>query len=319
MKSRNLIPVVAVLFAAFTLANQSTAQVITTSDTFGSGANTFAIDFVGVGNAGNAADTTGFGAVAYQYRIGTYVISQNQIDSAVASGLLSVSAGAWSGNLPAANITWYEAAAFVNWMNTSTGKQAAYNLTWTGTNWTMALWSTEQAWTLGGTNLFRHKDAHYFLPSENEFYKGAYGKSDGSGYYLYATAGNIVPTPVANGTSPGTAVYVQPREQGPAPVNSSGGLSSYETMGQGGNVFQWMEGTADGANSNPLAARQLRSGNWFDEWEVLIASTGRLNLSYPDGTGDNVGFRVASVPEPSTCALLAMSAASALWWARRRR
>lgn len=64
--------VVAALLAAFTFTSQVSAQAITASDAFGSGANAFAIDFVNVGNAVNAADTTGYGAVVYSYRISTY-------------------------------------------------------------------------------------------------------------------------------------------------------------------------------------------------------------------------------------------------------
>ena len=45
---------VAVLFAAFTLIIQPSAQ----ADTFGTSGNEFTIDFVNIGNAGNAADTT---------------------------------------------------------------------------------------------------------------------------------------------------------------------------------------------------------------------------------------------------------------------
>jgi hypothetical protein len=91
------------------------------ADTFGTGANQFTLDFTTIGNPGNAADTNGSGSVRYTYRIGTYAISQNQIDKATASGLANVTAGAWSGDQPAANMTWYESAAFVNWLNTSKG------------------------------------------------------------------------------------------------------------------------------------------------------------------------------------------------------
>jgi hypothetical protein len=41
--------------------------------------------------------------------------------------------------------------------------------------------------------------------------------------------------------------------------------------------------------------------------------------SSPDQSGKLDNLRFTSVPEPSTYALLAMTAASALWWARRRR
>ncbi|MFM7374218.1 MAG: SUMF1/EgtB/PvdO family nonheme iron enzyme, partial [Chthoniobacterales bacterium] len=183
MKPSPAITIVAALFAAFTLSMQPSAQ----ADTFGSGSNAFTIDFVSIGNAGNAADTNSYGAVPYQYRVGTYEITQDAITKATASGMANVTAGPWTGNQPAANISWYEAAAFVNWLNTSTGKQAAYNLTFSG-SWSMTLWSSGNAWQAGGENLYRNKDAFYFLPSENEWYKAAYYNPGGTNYSVYPTA-----------------------------------------------------------------------------------------------------------------------------------
>jgi hypothetical protein len=43
----------------------------------------------------------------------------------------------------------------------------------------LTLWSSAQAWQVGGQNLYRHKDAYYFLPSEDEWYKAAFHKNDG--------------------------------------------------------------------------------------------------------------------------------------------
>jgi formylglycine-generating enzyme required for sulfatase activity len=302
---------VALVCAAFTLMTQMSAQ----SDTFGSGANTFDIPFVNIGNAGNAADTTGYGAVPYEYRVGTYEITQDAITNATASGMSNVTAGPWSGNQPAATISWYEAAAFVNWLNTSTGKQAAYNLTFSG-SWSMALWSSEQAWTAGGTNLYRNKDAFYFLPSENEWYKSAYYNAAGTNYFLYPTASSSVPTAVASGTGAGTAVYAQPFGQGPAGVDVAGALSSYGTMGQGGNVWEWNESAFDGSNSSSSENRAIRGGSWGNAEDSLRSSV-RLDVvaAYEEF---NVGFRVASVPEPSTYALLLMAGAGWLLWKRRK-
>jgi hypothetical protein len=113
-----------------------------TTDTFGSGSNQFSIDFVTVGNPGNSNDTTGYGGVPYEYLIGKYTISQNQIDVATRNGLQNVTAGAWSGDQPAAPMQWFEAAAYVNWLNTSQGYRPAYNLTFTNGAWSMALWPT---------------------------------------------------------------------------------------------------------------------------------------------------------------------------------
>ena len=304
--------VVAVLFAAFTYNIQASAQ----ADTFGTSGNEFTIDFVNIGNAGNAADTTGYGAVPYEYRVGKYEITQDAITKATASGMSNVTAGAWSNNQPAATINWYEAAAFVNFLNTNSGKTAAYDLTFSNSEWSMALWSSEQAWTAGGTNLYRNKDAFYFLPSENEWYKAAYYNAAGANYFLYPTASSSAPAAVASGTGAGSAVYDSVASV-PAIVASAGGLSPYGTMGQGGNVFEWNESAFDGSNSSSSEGRAIRGGDWIDTEDDLRSSFGFNDV--PALEDNNIGFRVASVPEPSTYALLLMTGAGALWWARRRR
>ena len=104
------------------------AQVIT--ENFGSGANAFSIDFVRVGNPGNAADTTGSpnpaGAVSYIYNIGKYEISRDLFTKAANAGALGITANtAYSLNHPVIGASWNEAARFVNWLNTSTGNPAA--------------------------------------------------------------------------------------------------------------------------------------------------------------------------------------------------
>ena len=303
--------IVAVFFTAFTLIIQPSAQ----ADTFGTSSNEFTIDFVNIGNTGNAADTTSYGAVPYEYRASIHEISQNAIDKATASGMANVTAGAWTGSQPAANITWYEAAAFVNFLNTNSGKTAAYDLTFSSGSWSMALWSSEQAWTAGGTNLYRNKDAFYFLPSENEWYKSAYYNAAGTNYFLYPTGSDTAPTPVASGTNAGSAVYNNAASV-PAIVDSAGGLSPYGTMGQGGNVYEWNESAFAGTNSSSSDARAVRGGDFLNT-ELNLRSSFRsfLDPTFEDG---GIGFRVASVPEPSTYALLLMAGAGWLLWKRRK-
>ncbi len=103
------------------------------ADTFGSGPNSFEIEFVTIGSPGNAPDDdpNPAGAVDYAYRMGKYEISEQMIDKANA---LSVESGTPLGitkdtrgpNKPATSVTWFEAATFVNWLNTSTGSVPAY-------------------------------------------------------------------------------------------------------------------------------------------------------------------------------------------------
>ncbi len=301
---------VAALALALGWVGIGTAQ----ADTFGTSGNEFTIDFVNIGNAGNAADTTTYGAVPYEYRVGKYEITQDAITKATASGMSNVTAGPWTGSQPATTISWYEAAAFVNWLNTSTGKQAAYNLTFNG-SWSMTLWSSADAWQLGGENLYRHKDSEYFMTSENEWYKAAYYNPAGSNYFDYPTASDDAPTAVASGTNAGTAVYNSAASV-PAIVESAGGLSPYGTMGQGGNVWEWNESAFDGSNSLSSENRAIRGGVW-DYTEVDLRSSVR-NVGGPAGENSSVGFRVASVPEPSTYVLVLMGAGALYLWKRRK-
>ncbi len=310
METTTSLNAAAVLFAAFTFISNP-AQ----ADTFGTSGNEFTIDFVNIGNAGNAADTTGYGAVPYEYRASTYEITQNAITKATASGMANVTAGAWTGNQPAADIDWYEAAAFVNFLNTSSGKTVAYDLTFSNGSWSMALWSSGQAWTAGGTNLYRNKDAFYFLPSENEWYKAAYYNAAGTNYFLYPTASNTVPTAVASGTNADTAVY-QFVSFSPAVVNAAGGLSSYGTMGQGGNIWEMNETAFDGSNNSPSESRALRGGSYPNDATRLVSSYHQA--TEPLDSAASIGFRVASVPEPSTYVLLLMAGAGCLLWKRRK-
>ncbi len=281
------------------------------ADVFGTGGNQFTIDFVGVGNAGNANDagagggiySSPYGGVGYSFNISTWEVSQDMITKATASGLANVTAGAHTGAEPAANVSWYEAAAFVNWLNESKGYQKAYDLVWTGSAWTQNLWSAANAWTQDGTNLFRHKDAYYVLPSEDEWYKAAYHKNDGvtANYWDYPTASNLLPTGTISGTLSFTAVYDDPygnpAPSDPADVDQAGGLSAYGTMGQGGNVWEWNESAWDGSNDSSSELRGLRGGYWANDW-FYVDSQDR-STSTPDVESFLLGFRVATIPEPS--------------------
>jgi formylglycine-generating enzyme required for sulfatase activity len=296
-------------------------------DTFGNGGNTFTIDFVTIGNAGNANDAAGptytddggqyaspRGGVGYTFRMAVVEVPQDWITKATALGMQNVTAGAFSGMQPAANMTWFETAAFANWLNVSAGYQPAYNLTFND-GWTMNLWSSSEAWQLGGENRYRHKDAHYFLPSENEWYKAAYHKNDGvtANYWDYATASNDEPTAVVSGKAEGSAVYGNV-SFGPAAVDDNGGLSAYGTRGQGGNVREWTETASSGFNLDPFSLRPARGGGWNSPIDGL-QSAYKIDFS-PSDSFNFIGFRIASIPEPSTALNVV---AGAMLLSRRRR
>jgi hypothetical protein len=90
--------------------------------TFGSGVNQFAMDFVTIGNPGNAADTTGSpnpaGSVGYTYDIGKFEVSEDMITKYNANfgtaNNLVITKDNRGTNKPATSISWNEAARFVN-------------------------------------------------------------------------------------------------------------------------------------------------------------------------------------------------------------
>ena len=291
------------------------AQLVTES--FGSGANAFTMEFVTIGNPNNAADTTGSpnpaGAVSYTYNIGKYEVSRDMITKANSAGglgitLLNMSSYGGNGvNRPATGVSWYEAATYVNWLNTSTGGTAAYKFV----GGTFQLWSETDA-GYNASNMFRNSLAKYWLPSSNEWYKAAYGNLNGT-WNNYATGSDSAPTSVASGTAANTAVYTP--QSGPADITSAGGLSPWGTMGQGGNAWEWNETAYDGTNNTAGENRELRGGYWGNVSTFLAASY-RYDIN-PSSGNDGIGFRVASVPEPSA-GLLVVLGLSGLLLRRRK-
>jgi sulfatase modifying factor 1 len=340
MKARTLIPFVAVLLAAFTLISNLHAQPLVNIET------------VTVGDPGNAADsTTTYGAVANVFAIGKYEVTIGQYNTflnSVASvtsdsyivdlwstsmaittnvaGISRSGAGTLadpysysvigSGNRPIAYVSWFDAARFANWMNNGATNGAS---TETG------------AYTLNGAtsgvDINVNPGATWYLPSEDQWYKAAYykGGSANAGYWAYPTQSDTAPgntigeaTNQANYRVDGTTYSVTQSSTYSISQNYltdagafSNSASAYGTFDQGGNVDEWTDAVIG-------SYRGLRGGDWdgIDNW---MRSSFRAENTDPAGEYIDVGFRVATVPEPSTYALLLMTGAGALWWARRRR
>lgn len=292
---------------------------------FGSGANQFNMEFVEIGDAGNAADTTGSpnpaGAVSYVYNIGKFEVSRDMITrynaefgttNSLAITLRDMSSFGGNGvDKPASGVSWNEAARFLNWLNSSMGFQEAYKFTTGGVNDNIALWVNGDA-GFDAANPFRNSLAQYFLPTFDEWYKAAYYDPVSDTYFNFPTGSDTAPTAVAGGTAANTAVF-NGQSSGPADITNAGGLSPFGVMGLGGNVFEWQETEHDLVNNSPSSARGIRGGDWFGSSSSLSSSVrGGGSPAFED---ISVGFRVASissaaaVPEPSSFLLLTIGIA----------
>ena len=303
-------------------------------ESFGTGTNTFTMTFEPIGNPGNAADTTGSpnpaGSVGYHYNMGKYEVSRDMINKANAVGNLGItlndmtSFGGNGANRPATGVSWNEAARYVNWLNTSQGYTPAYKFDFQPGQPGYSALANITIWQASdpgynSANEFRNSQAKYFLPSMDEWYKAAYYDPSANGgvggYWNFPTGSDSAPTAVSGGTAPGTAVYGQPSAQGPADITNAGGLSPYLVMGMGGNVWEWEETESDLVNNSPSSARGVRGGNWNLNSSNLSASN-RLSNN-PSSVSSSVGFRVASIPEPSSAVLLTLATVG-LWQRRKR-
>jgi formylglycine-generating enzyme required for sulfatase activity len=292
-----------------------------------------------VGDAGNAADSTGYGSVNYQYRIGQYEVSLTQYtaflnavaatdsyglyNSIMASNLdiagisRSGSSGSYnysvigSGNRPVTYVSWFDAARFANWMNNGATNGAS---TETG------------AYTLNGASsgvILKNPGATWWITSEDEWYKAAYYKGGGTnaGYWVYPTQsdsgpGNII-SGFANQANHNNGVYAVTQSADYSSTQNyltdagvfSNSASAYGTFDQGGNVWEWNDAVI-GFGSG----RGLRGGSW--DYNVSLLQSSFRYAGDPTNGNNVVGFRVASVPEPSTYALILMAGAGWLLWKR---
>ena len=276
------------------------------ADTFGTGEYQFTIDFVTIGDPGNAADTTGdpnpAGSVGYTYRMGKYEVPEHAIRyanaaTALTANPLNITLDERGPDKPATRASWFEAARFVNYLNEDKGAPAAYKF---DTNGEFQLWEPGDA-GYDPANPFRNSLAHYFLPSADEWYKAAFYDPATDQWFDYPNGMDTAPLPVASGTEANTAVYSQ---AGPADVMLAGGASPFGTVGQAGNVWEWLEQPL----SADLQLRAIRGDEWGSASNPIgMSSLGGSSERLADFPGSPLGFRVATIPEPSSFVILILS------------
>jgi formylglycine-generating enzyme required for sulfatase activity len=224
-------------------------------------------------------------------------------------------------------VSYWDACRFANWLHNGqpVGLQASAT-------------TEDGAYTLNGYNgqdgreIARNPGATWFLPSEDEWYKAAYHKNDGptGNYWDYPTKTTLGSPPgrdMTEATNSGNNANVNVSWYGIVPIDGNGthyttvagqfqlSDSAYHTFDQGGNVWEWNETIVhQGWMGGNYAKRGLRGGSYGNLENDLRASA--RNHGIP--TDEGAGFRVASVPEPASFAMLAGIAATALLYYWRK-
>jgi formylglycine-generating enzyme required for sulfatase activity len=302
------------------------------------------IDWVTIGNPGNAAQSVanrthsfgassdGYGAVANTFRISRnettladyaaflnakaasdpYNLYNPSIgsDANIAGITRSGSSGSYSytvtgsGARPITLVSWFDAARYTNWLHNGQGsgdtETGAYTLVGGQTS---------------GTPPARNIGATVWIPSENEWFKAAYydpTKGTSGGYWHF---GNRSDSMTSNDFTVAGAANYRAGDYANTPGNNSYsssqnyltdvgayGTDSWNYYGindMSGNVHEWHDSPGFSA-----ASRSVRGGSWDND---VVAQRSSTRFSNSPTTEDViVGFRVASVPEPSTLALAIM-------------
>jgi hypothetical protein len=260
-----------------------------------------------IDNPPNIADVNAYGSVSYEFNIAKYELRESELalyNADPANSAMQITPVALLGDDKPAQITWNNAARYVNWLNTRKGYQPAYKFSGGGVNSNIELWAPSQAWQLGGENLFRHKDTRYWLTSADEWYKAAFydpNKDGVGGYWDYATGTNILPIPVASGTGQTEIVYNNIGTE-PANVNEAGGLSPYGAMALTGNVRDWLETPFN--NGGVADPRFAFGGNYLTDSSTIKSEPFVRSWFLPQNNAITRGFRISTLENDLTKAEL---------------
>jgi formylglycine-generating enzyme required for sulfatase activity len=233
------------------------------------------IDWVYVGNPGNAADTpstncyaASCGSVSYSYYISKYEVTNAQyaeflnakaasdplalystsmgsdatfggITQSGSDGSYTYSVTSGFADKPVVYVSFYDSLRFANWLHNGQGsgdtETGAYTL----------LGGT--ATPSNGTTVTRNAGATIFLTSENEWYKAAYYSPVGV-YYDYPMGSDTQTGCVVPASDTGNSANCGPVLSALTNVGAyTLSDSPYGTYDQGGNVWEWNEQNVSGS------------------------------------------------------------------------
>jgi formylglycine-generating enzyme required for sulfatase activity len=212
--------------------------------------------------------------------------------------------------MPVVYVNYWDAVRFANFLDDGNTESGAYTLIGGNTDG----YGTPS----NASSVTRSAGASVWLPSENEWYKAAYYNPGTGLYSTYATQSNTAPgNIIGNGaneanyyagngysvTQSGSTNYSQ--NYLTAVGSFTGSASYYGTYDQSGDVYNWCDTLY---NSEYV----MRGGSWQDGSSLSLWSDAQYS-NPPFVGGDSVGFRLASIPEPSSVMLMLAGVFGMVW------
>ncbi|QHI68917.1 SUMF1/EgtB/PvdO family nonheme iron enzyme [Tichowtungia aerotolerans] len=233
-----------------------------------------ALDFVPIGFSGNYLDTTGFGSVAYDYKIGKYELTYGQFNvvQAISGGVLS--GGQDRGTMPLIETSWENVAKFCNWLTSGDFYDGVYEFDAEG-----SFVETDRAAAIA------EHGTVYAIASEHEWYKAAYYSGADNRYSTYANGLDAQSVAGDNNHYDDGALW--PIGQGMVEQNG--------TYDMGGNLAEFTETV--GGSSETRIVRDAYYG-WSTQ-PSKVARNINKTISY---TSSAYGFRLVELTEFSEAA-----------------
>lgn len=254
-----------------------------------------------MGDCGNAADDTGYGAVAYPYRISKYEVTNaqyaeflNAVAATDTNGLYNTLMGSGYGgitrsgspgsytysaiagreNMPVNYVSFFDGLRFANWLHNGQPTGVQDDTTTEDGAYDVSL----------GSDVVRKAGAQAFLPSEDEWYKAAYYAGSGT-YYDYPADSDTLTTCATPGATADTANCSAVVGDFTDAGSYTGAASPSGTFDQGGNAWELNEAVS-GSN-------RVRRGGSRNTGSNTLAASYRSSQNPFSGYADS-GFRVAS-------------------------